>query len=429
MPIKKGMQSESERSEANFKMALKKKWYFLEPEVFFGLEKKFLQKIARHRAINFNKLKNVALRDGDLIVEVSGRILFDTYILPINEIIKVEKSIPNFEISMYSSKSLLQFQEFYIKLYYKNNKQEILIPTILDNVPRPHTYTKSLNGLYSFLLDKVQSSRKKDITESIKEYAKTLEQLDIPSTSEKLQISKTEILAIIEEMIATKEIDAKIDGNNLIFLANLEKREKRDKEVQEETAKQEKESKIKQGKESIEKLKQIFKVSDRIKLNIMRDALNLDETSFNNKIINWTSEFGFKISGDELFVNESKVSPFITALHKQYGIEEQKESQGKTIAEGESVLTDDTKEKQRKERIINLFKISDSININDLAAVADLPRMDVINKLIEWKDQFKIKIDGDYVRIDKGDLSNVLNQIDKSMDEWNSELRKSQKKL
>jgi len=70
-------------------------------------------------------------------------------------------------------------------------------------------------------------------------------------------------------------------------------------------------------KERREKLKMALKVSNRIKMEIVRDALEMDSTSFNKQIIQWANEYGFKIDGDYLLIKDEDKDPFINDLVKE----------------------------------------------------------------------------------------------------------------
>jgi len=76
-----------------------------------------------------------------------------------------------------------------------------------------------------------------------------------------------------------------------------------------------------QGKisaENMEKLREILNISTRIKLERVQNILNLDDKSFDVKIIEWANEFDFKIDGEYLVVNKESVSEFIDALDDKF---------------------------------------------------------------------------------------------------------------
>ncbi|MBA7507507.1 hypothetical protein ES706_06226 [subsurface metagenome] len=75
---------------------------------------------------------------------------------------------------------------------------------------------------------------------------------------------------------------------------------------------------LKRKKDSLDKIKKLMKVSTRVRLDMMRDVLNMDPHTFNYKIIDWAYKFEFIIDGDYLIVNKETVSDFIDALDKQF---------------------------------------------------------------------------------------------------------------
>ncbi len=86
------------------------------------------------------------------------------------------------------------------------------------------------------------------------------------------------------------------------------------------------------------------------------------------------------------------------------------------------------KEKERLENLTALFKMSDRVNINDVAGILGLSRNEVIKKLMEWRKHFEIKLDGDYINIKAQDVNSLMGLLDKSYASWSSEPNKAQKK-
>ncbi|MFW9772479.1 MAG: zinc ribbon domain-containing protein [Promethearchaeota archaeon] len=68
-------------------------------------------------------------------------------------------------------------------------------------------------------------------------------------------------------------------------------------------------------KKRIEKLKSMIKVSNRIKLDMMRSALEMDEKTFANKIFKWAKKFDFVIDGEYLIVTNENINAFILSLN------------------------------------------------------------------------------------------------------------------
>ena len=80
-----------------------------------------------------------------------------------------------------------------------------------------------------------------------------------------------------------------------------------------------------QERERREKIERIMRVSSRIRLDTMRDVLNLEPKIFHERLIGWAEKFGFEIDGDYLNINKDKVSDFIEKLDKQFSDWEQVE--------------------------------------------------------------------------------------------------------
>lgn len=80
-------------------------------------------------------------------------------------------------------------------------------------------------------------------------------------------------------------------------------------------------------KDSIEKIKKVLKVSTRFRLDMMKDILEINETTFNEKIIYWAKKYGFEIDGDFLIIKKKTISKFIDELERQFEIWEIKEKE------------------------------------------------------------------------------------------------------
>lgn len=66
-----------------------------------------------------------------------------------------------------------------------------------------------------------------------------------------------------------------------------------------------------------EKLKKIMKVSVRIKMEQMKNMLELDQKTFDRKILDWANEYDWTIDGDYVVVKKERVDDFITMLDQQ----------------------------------------------------------------------------------------------------------------
>lgn len=70
--------------------------------------------------------------------------------------------------------------------------------------------------------------------------------------------------------------------------------------------------------EKVKKIKNILIEADSIQLDTLRNALKMDVHNFNNKILDWSIDYGFEIDGDYLITNKNTVSAFIDELDKYF---------------------------------------------------------------------------------------------------------------
>ena len=101
-----------------------------------------------------------------------------------------------------------------------------------------------------------------------------------------------------------------------------ERGEKKRKEREKQRKKEEKEleniKKKELDREKIEKIQQIVRVSESVKLDMMKNTLGLSEYVFNNLVFDWAEKFGFKIKGDEIIIDHEKIDEFIEYLEEQF---------------------------------------------------------------------------------------------------------------
>jgi hypothetical protein len=67
-------------------------------------------------------------------------------------------------------------------------------------------------------------------------------------------------------------------------------------------------------RELISQIKSMLAVSNKIKLDTMRVALDMDEKIFFEKIFNWAKKFNFIIDGDEIVVDHESIPQFMDNL-------------------------------------------------------------------------------------------------------------------
>jgi len=73
-----------------------------------------------------------------------------------------------------------------------------------------------------------------------------------------------------------------------------------------------------EDKEKVKKIEKILIESNSVNLDTLRDSLKMDVHTFNNKILDWSIDYGFEIDGDYLITNKNTVSAFIDELDKYF---------------------------------------------------------------------------------------------------------------
>jgi len=64
----------------------------------------------------------------------------------------------------------------------------------------------------------------------------------------------------------------------------------------------------------IDRIKSMFEVSNKLKLDMVRIALDMDEKKFTKKVFEWAKKFNFVIDGDYLIINYDSIPDFIDTL-------------------------------------------------------------------------------------------------------------------
>lgn len=71
-------------------------------------------------------------------------------------------------------------------------------------------------------------------------------------------------------------------------------------------------------KSSILKLKKILRVSNRFRLDMLMDILDIDKENLYSYVEKWSVDFGFEINGNYLIIKKDTVLEFIDELDKQF---------------------------------------------------------------------------------------------------------------
>ncbi|MBY9003169.1 MAG: hypothetical protein KGD73_04295 [Candidatus Lokiarchaeota archaeon] len=66
------------------------------------------------------------------------------------------------------------------------------------------------------------------------------------------------------------------------------------------------------------KLEQILRVSEKINLEIMRNILELDQKTFQEKIIDYSKQYGMKVEGNNLVIKKENLDDFLKSLEAQF---------------------------------------------------------------------------------------------------------------
>lgn len=75
--------------------------------------------------------------------------------------------------------------------------------------------------------------------------------------------------------------------------------------------------KIEDDHEKIDKLKEIMEISTLVRLDALRNVLDLNLSVFYEKIIKWAKKFGFIIDGDYLITDKNSLADFLSLLNNQ----------------------------------------------------------------------------------------------------------------
>ena len=62
-----------------------------------------------------------------------------------------------------------------------------------------------------------------------------------------------------------------------------------------------------------------MRFSDRIRLDMLRDLLEMDQNTFDNKLISYMKTFGTTVEGNYIIVNKDTLQDLLTALDENRG--------------------------------------------------------------------------------------------------------------
>lgn len=70
----------------------------------------------------------------------------------------------------------------------------------------------------------------------------------------------------------------------------------------------------KEERGKLERIKSMMEVSNRLRLDMIRVALDMDDKLFTEKVFQWAKEFNFLIDGDYLIINQDTATEFLNDL-------------------------------------------------------------------------------------------------------------------
>jgi len=74
----------------------------------------------------------------------------------------------------------------------------------------------------------------------------------------------------------------------------------------------------KEEKEKIDRIKSMIQVSNKLRLDMIRTALDMDDKLFTEKVFQWAKQFNFIIDGDYLIINQDTATEFLKNMALLY---------------------------------------------------------------------------------------------------------------
>lgn len=92
--------------------------------------------------------------------------------------------------------------------------------------------------------------------------------------------------------------------------------------------------------------------------------------------------------------------------------------------EGRVLKKQKAEDEKKIAKIQKLLQISKKLKIDDLARILTIERFQLLEKLVEWSEQFPLQIDGDFVIIDYDNVATLMNTLDRQFKEWDLQKEK-----
>lgn len=198
---------------------------------------------------------------------------------------------------------------------YKDLKKQIKkgdrLMALGENNSAIKIYKKALNINQN---SKISCNKLAEAYMEIEKYKKTIKvykkSLEIDSNDDKTHANIAFAFRKIKDYHNAKisyEKALKIRPEMISYKESLKQVKSLIKEVQQE-------ERVKLEKDKLEKLKQMFLVSDKINFDILMRVLKMDQDSFEEKIFQWVKRYNFKIDKDVLVINQETVNEFINDI-------------------------------------------------------------------------------------------------------------------
>lgn len=182
---------------------------------------------------------------------------------------------------------------------------------------------------------KIDRDFKNKLKKQIEAIIKRLKTDDVFNQRVKLSFGKKSVLSIFNERVRKIERNIKVSMEKIKNRKLEEKQKKERQRLAEVTILEKKLEELKnqrtleKEKEILKRIKKMMEVSTRIKLDVMRDALDMNTKVFNSRIFDWAEKFNFKINGDFVIIEQADIDGFVADLDKQFEIWENTERAGK----------------------------------------------------------------------------------------------------
>ena len=86
-------------------------------------------------------------------------------------------------------------------------------------------------------------------------------------------------------------------------------------------------------------------------------------------------------------------------------------------------------EQDRLDKLRKIIKVSESLEISQIAQLLAMDEAQVLEYLVEWGEQFGIKIKGKEVIFSQGDTNAFIDSLEKEFADWDQKTRKKDGKL